>query len=347
MKILSSDFKKGNVSLHIEDLDDLWQLSHIIDPGDFVKAKTTRKIKIGDSENAKVTKKTLTLTIEAQTIELTDSSLRINGKIREGPDDLPFDVYQAISLEPTSQFFLTKPNWPTFQKQKLQEATKPKSQQLFCILDREEALFARTTSAGFEILTRLKGQVAKKDRKVDIRIDFHSSIIQALNEYNDRFTPQTIILASPAFYKEELAAKLSQEPIAKKIVQATCSSVTKSALNELLKRPEVASALANSRALIEENLISTLLTHIKKADKVAYGEKEVQLAADQSAISTLLITDQLIKLSKEKEQFAKLDNLMRHVDTMQGKIHILTSTSDPGKKLDGLGSIAAILRFNI
>ena len=74
MKILSSDFKKGNVSLHIEDLDDLWQLSHIIDPGDLVKAKTTRKVKIGNSENAKVTKKTLTLTIEAEVANESSSN---------------------------------------------------------------------------------------------------------------------------------------------------------------------------------------------------------------------------------------------------------------------------------
>ena len=63
MDIIHSDFRKGVVKLRVNDMDDLWYLSHIIDTGDLVKGKTTRKIKIGDGENAKTVKKTLTLKV--------------------------------------------------------------------------------------------------------------------------------------------------------------------------------------------------------------------------------------------------------------------------------------------
>ncbi|MEK6900965.1 MAG: mRNA surveillance protein Pelota, partial [Nanoarchaeota archaeon] len=65
MDLIRTDFKKGTVILRVTDLDDLWYLSHIIERGDVLTAKTTRKIKLGEGENAKVVKKTLTLTIEA------------------------------------------------------------------------------------------------------------------------------------------------------------------------------------------------------------------------------------------------------------------------------------------
>ena len=60
MRIITSDFKKGFVKIKITDPEDLWYLSQIIEPGDLLTAKTTRKVKIGDGEDAKVDKKTLT-----------------------------------------------------------------------------------------------------------------------------------------------------------------------------------------------------------------------------------------------------------------------------------------------
>jgi hypothetical protein len=40
------DLRKGEVTIKVENLDDLWYLSHIIDEDDFIKGKTLRKIKI-------------------------------------------------------------------------------------------------------------------------------------------------------------------------------------------------------------------------------------------------------------------------------------------------------------
>ena len=34
MQVIFSDFKKKTVKIQIEDIDDLWHLSHIIDIGD-------------------------------------------------------------------------------------------------------------------------------------------------------------------------------------------------------------------------------------------------------------------------------------------------------------------------
>jgi len=128
MEIITSDYYKGKVKLRVSDRDDLWYLSHIIEPGDLVRGKSTRKIKVGDSENAKMVKKTFNLQIEAETIDFSSdgSSLRINGKIKDGPEDIPKDSYQAISLDERAEFILEKKQWLSYQKQKLEEATEKK-----------------------------------------------------------------------------------------------------------------------------------------------------------------------------------------------------------------------------
>ena len=59
MQIISSEYKKGFVKLKVTDPEDLWYLSHLIDPGDFIKGRTTRKIRIGEGDNAKTVKKTI------------------------------------------------------------------------------------------------------------------------------------------------------------------------------------------------------------------------------------------------------------------------------------------------
>ena len=126
MQIINQDYKKGFVKLRVTEQDDLWYLSQLIDPGDLIKGKTTRKIKIGDGENAKVTKKTMMLKIEAETIDFgsTGITLRINGKVKEGIEEVPKDSYHSITLEEGSEFLLEKTSWLSYQKQRLQEASE-------------------------------------------------------------------------------------------------------------------------------------------------------------------------------------------------------------------------------
>ena len=57
MKILKSDLKHGKVVVGVQSLDDLWHLSQIIDKGDLVSSKTTRKIKATEKETEKKVEK--------------------------------------------------------------------------------------------------------------------------------------------------------------------------------------------------------------------------------------------------------------------------------------------------
>jgi protein pelota len=349
MDIISKDYKKGFAKLRVTQIDDLWYLSHIIDSGDLIKGKTTRKIKIGDNENAKVVRKTLTLKIEAESIDFGSqgSILRINGKIKESTSDIPKDSYHSISLEEGSEFTIQKINWPKYQIEKLKEASRKKYSFLIIAFDREEAIFALTKKFGFEILVQMQGNVAKKDRQVTQIKDFYQEIINTIEVYNQRYKPQSIILASPAFYKEDLLKKINNQELKKKIVPAIISSVTSKAIYEVFKRDELKELLKDTKAREEQVLIDQLLKEIKIDKLAAYGLKEVTKALNLGAISSILLTDDFISKSKEKNEFEKIDSMLKSVDTMQGKIHIISSQGDAGKQLGGLGGIAAILRYKI
>ena len=128
MEIIKTDYKNGSVKLKVDDENDLWYLSHLIDSGDRVRGITTRKIRIGDNDNAKVVKKKVTLAIEAEKIEYLPENkvLRVNGKITAGPEDFPKGSYQNIHLEEWSIFTLEKNQRLSYQKEKIKEASEHK-----------------------------------------------------------------------------------------------------------------------------------------------------------------------------------------------------------------------------
>ncbi len=349
MDLIHKDFKAGKIKLRVTDLDDLWYLSHLIDPGDLLRGKTTRKIKTGQGENAKTVKKPMTLSIEAETITFSSAgnSLRINGKVKEGPEDVPRDSYHVLELEIGTEIVLEKPQWLSYQKQKLQEASERNYLYLLCLFDREEALFAITKKFGYDILTTLQGEVSKKRKTVEVKKDFQEEIIKIIEQYAQRYQPEHIILASPAFYKDELLKKIPAPELKKKIALAICSDVSERSIDEVMRRPELADVLKNSRARQEQLLMEELLLEIRREKLAAYGKKEVEKAVRAGAVRILLLTDEYVQQQREKGNFAALDDLMKMVDQLQGKVHILSAQSESGRKLNGLGGIAALLRYEL
>ena len=65
MKLIHKDIKKGEIKVKIENSEDLWYLSNLIEEGDELKGKTARKISYGEKEGkARVEKKIVFLKIK-------------------------------------------------------------------------------------------------------------------------------------------------------------------------------------------------------------------------------------------------------------------------------------------
>jgi len=346
MKQISFKQKQGELKVKVENPDDLWYLNNIIDPGDTISGKTLRKLKV--TEEASAERKLVFMSIKVEKIDFSANELRVSGKVLEGPEDVPHGSYHTFSVEQGVIITIIKPEWLSYQLDYLKEATSAKPPKIIiCVFDREEALFAKLTRDGYDMLTTIKGKVAKKAVDEKIKETFYESIVAQLEEYDKRFSLDKIIVASPAFWKEELYKVLKNQQLKQKIIQATCSGVDETAIAEVLKRKETQQALQAERVSKEMSIVEDLFLAIAKKGNVAYGMKETAQAAEAGAIEHLLVTDKLIQKARAENAFQELDKIMKLTDRSKGKVWIISTEHEGGKKLQGLGGIGALLRYKL
>lgn len=348
MKIIFSDLKRGDIKVKVTNLDDLWYLSQIVDPEDIVKGETLRKIKLGETEQ-KVIRKPVFLSIKVEKTEFHtgNSMLRISGIITEGPEDVPKGTHHTFNVELNSIITVTKESWLDYQVEKIKEASTEQPKVLLVVFDREEAHFAYATSYGFEYLSELESDLPKKEEEKKTEGKYYHNIVEQIKTYIDRYKIERVVLASPAFWKDYVLEEVTDPELKKKIITATCSEASKTAFNEVLKRPEVQTALKESRVVKEMGLVEELLKEVMQGKKAAYGFENVKQAAESGAVHQLLLTDKYIQEMREKNEFGKVDSVLKIVDRAKGKIIIISSEHQGGKKLDGLGGIAALLRYQL
>ena len=352
MKLLHSNLKKGEIKVLSQSLDDLWYLSNIIEPKDIVQGKTLRKIKApsSDEKSKEASKRPVFLSIEVEKAEFSKYSnvLRVSGVIKQAPEDVPLGDHHTFNVDENTSITIIKGQWLKYQLDKLKEAcSEKKSSILICIHDREEAYFAMFKKYGYEVLSHIEGDVQKKIEENTKKENFYLSVINKMKEYIERYEIKQIILASPAFWKEDLMKELKDDELKKKIITAACSSATKNGIEEVIKRPEVRMALQQERAAKEIVKVEELFTEIAKNSLAAYGLKETENAVNMGAVKELLITDSLIQKSRQDNFYHEVESIMKIVDKTKGEIEIISSEHEGGKRLDGLGGIGAILRFKM
>lgn len=352
MIILKKDIKHGQVSLKTEDIDDLWYLSQLIDPGDFVTGKTLRKIKqlAKNQQTVRIEKRAVFLKLKVEKVEFHEYSdiLRVAGTVEEGPDDIPKSSHHTFNVDVGTKITIVKEKWFNYQLKRLKEASTDKDLGiLICTMDRDSAHFALLKRQGFKLLSEFEGDVIKKVEPDSKESKFYSQITKQLEQYVERYKIKHIILASPAFWKQDLVKQIKDDKLKQKITFATCNSVGKQAITEVLKRDEVKNVLGQDRITREIKIVETLLEEISKNNLAVYGYKQTKQAANIGAVSDLLLTTDFIHEKRQSNSFSEVDQVLKLVESMKAQIHIINSKNPGGKKLDGLGGIAAILRYKI
>ena len=169
-----------------------------------------------------------------------------------------------------------------------------------------------------------------------------------------------ILLASPGFTAAAFLkfivdtatrtgnkALIAQKP---NFVVVHSSSGHLHSLNEVLQTPEVLARLKDTKYARETKLMEDFTTLLRKDDGRAwYGPNEVEQAAEKGALGrgggVLLIADKLFRAQDiaVRRRWVKLVDRVRDVEG--GEVRVLSSEHESGKRLDGLGGIAAILTF--
>jgi len=347
MKIDMRDIGMGTARLTMEDADDLWVLYTVLEPDDVIKMRSLRKVKVGSSERAQqVVKKpmTLALKVEKITFDGAGPAVRTLGIVLEGPDDVPKGGHHSFNISVGDTPKITK-EWKQYQLKKIKEAAQTAPPKIVLVLcDREKAIIARMERTGYRVLTKLDMQVAKKHDKAEKGADFiFSDIIKSIEELAP--DAQAIVVGSPSFWHPRLSTAFAEVKIPHHL--ATVAHVSEQGFDELLKRPETQAVLAEQRAMKEVHLVEKLLGAISRDDPHTYGLDDSAAAADAGAVEELLISENLIMKRRDEGTFAALERVMRVVEQSRGHVHLISGNHDAGKKLDGLGGIAAILRYAV
>lgn len=353
MKVYSRNFKHNIVKLRTATLDDLWYLSQIITSGDRLKAKTVRRIKDKD-DMARATggeRKTITVTIAVEDLDLTDANtLRAQGTIVSGPEDLvPLGSHHTLTIDTDTELSIAKDVWTSLEKQRLSEAEKAGSRPklVIAVIDDGQATLAIVREAGVSYVDVDRAIGGKDyDQGRQKRVDeFHRETAQALEAVLAKEEAPGIIVAGCGFWKNAFHDYLRERhpDIAEKSVVENIGSYGRNGVAEVLKRPVAKRFAEDLAAARDATLIEELLARIGKDNGLAtYGEADVRKAASYGAIETLLASTTYFMAHRDA-----LDELAGLVRNQQGGIHLVNAHDEPGEQLDGLGGIAALLRFRV
>lgn len=344
MRIITKNLKEGVVKVRIDSPDDLWTLKSVIEPGDLLRGSTERKVKIGSGreEKATIARKRMTLTVRVEKTEYAEdgSSLRALGLITDGPEDVPRGEHHSFGLEPGEEIAIQKDRWPAHLVRKLEESTQLDAQVLVVLFDREEAKFFSVTKRGISEIAQIKGQVAKKANDERQLKNFYQEIVEELERHGAKHAH--IVAGAPAFWKEYLERELPA-PLKQKTVMTTISAVEKTAIRELLDRPEVAKLLKESSTLREMAVAEEALGALGK-DRLAYGWDEVEAGVVAGNVGVLIVTETLIARSRQDGRIARLETILESCEAARGEIRILAN-DEAMRKIDALGGIVGIRRW--
>jgi len=347
MKVLY--LSKDEARIKVDTIDDLWHLSRLIEPEDIVAGEIVRKVKIGkEEERARLKRETYFVKIKAEKITFEPSAVRVSGTITEGPEELSVGSHHTLDIRPADTVKIFKA-WKQYQVKRLKDAeaaTKTPSVAV-CVLDDELASLAEFTPTGIKYLQQISLGLAKKRfvEKVEERL---GKLVAAIADIAK--TREIVVIASPLFWKDEVLKRLKDKhsDIVEKVRLEDVSTGGKRGVVELLKRGALDRIVKGTALQKEFELVESLLIEIAKDSKLArYKITPVKEAAEAGAIKILLVTDKLIEDMREKKQYDKLNELFDSTEKTKGEIHIISSKYEAGDKLDGLGGIAAVLRFKI
>ena len=330
---------EGEVKLIPESLDDLWHLKYIVEPGDVVFSLTKRVSESSDKLRSDKEMVTVRLGIEVEKVEFHRfaNRLRISGRIVGGVED---SGHHTLNIGVGKELSVIK-RWKKEQLERLESAVKASSQPEVVILTIEEgdAVIGVLRQWGVEEVFSIRKSYGKES---STRLEFFSEVLSALKNLDFKY----LVIAGPGFTKEDFYEFLKEkEPeIAKKSVTADTSSIGVRGFVEVLKRGVISRIVRDIRLAEEAEYIDQLLERIAKGERVAYGIEEVKRACEYGAVEVLLVADEFLREEREKWD---IDSLLESVESSRGKVVILSTEFEPGKRLMALGGIAALLRFDI
>ena len=345
--IIKANFRKGFAKINIQNLDDLWTLSQVISPGDFLKGKTKRRITVQKGARTESVKKTVFVKIEIKEVEFHKYSnvLRVSGIVLEGPEDVELHSHHTFNLEIGTEIKIEKEfaGWEIKKLKKAQESSK-NPQVLLAVVEEGVTEIALVKEYGLDFLGRLHKNIpGKKDENFEKRrSEYYVHIAKELERIAEERKLNMVLAGGNVVVIASLKKSLSKGT---KIKTVHISSTSRSGIHEMLKRGYVEELSKDLRFAHEARIIEELLARMGKKSKVALGIKEVEEKILAGAVELLLLTDNLLVKSRQDGTYKNLENLMKTCEKLGGEVDIISTEHEYGEKLKSLRGIAALLRY--
>ncbi|KAF3038638.1 Translation factor pelota [Didymella heteroderae] len=382
MRLLKSQIEQktgsGFVTLLPEEPEDMWHAYNLIQENDRIRAKAVRRVsKTSDagSVNSQRIAMDLTIQVTHTDFDIGSGQLHVSGKVAVENEHVKLGQHHTLDLELNRKFTLEKADgWDSVALELLKEAseTERRAELWAVVLGEGTANICMITEHQTILRQRIEVAVPRKRRGgVDGHSKgmdkFFSTTLSTLLRQIDlpaatatQSKTLPLLLASPgfvanaflAFIKAE-ATRTTNKPLMTlipNIVVAHSSSAHIHSLNEILSSPAITTKLSDTKYARETALMDKFLTLMRLDDGRAwYGPREVERAVDKGAVGrgggVLLISNSLFRAQNVRQRRRWVGLVDRVRDIEGGEVRVLSSLHESGKRLEGLGGVAAILTY--
>jgi len=346
MRLMEKGDGKCSIRVRVDSIDDLWYLDRAIISGTRVAGYTFRKLEAKDDQvrpdSQPRVRVYLRIEVESTEFHPFTDSLRIKGRVIEGPQDI--SGHHTFNVDPGTVLDLEMDDDHPDLLSVLEEAqeSSEKARAIAVSLDDETAAVFRLRDYGLENMGTVRtGSGGKRYLSGSKWEAYYTEICDLLMPYLSE--DNQLLIVGPGFFKEVLSKKLREErsvdPGRIHVVPASTGGM--SGIKEALSGATGLSGMIEElRFARESGLLNTLMEGIGKGRGSAYGESEVRKALEIGAVETLLVTDEVFKEGKGRD-------LITLAHKMGSGSMVISSIHDQGSMFQKMGGIGAILRFEI
>ncbi|SMQ45004.1 unnamed protein product [Zymoseptoria tritici ST99CH_1A5] len=368
----------GSATLLPEEPEDMWHAYNLIRADDLLTASAVRKVftdaagsKTSDSATSRANKRIhMILTIRVTKLDFDPQAgqLHVSGQIVSENEHVSLGSHHTLDLELHRNFTLEKADgWDSIAIATLKESVNQDAKaQLWAVVMQEGmANICLVTEYQTILRQRVEMPIPKKragSSEHDKRLDkFYQTVFDSLLRQINLEDPKPLLLASPGFtastfqqFIKKQAAGGSNKPLSllvSKITVAHSASGHTHSLAEVLSSPAVTSQLSDSKFARATQVMDRFSEMIRNDDLRAwYGPKEVSKAIERGAVGkgggVLMISNGLFR-SQEIKTRKRWITVVDEVKEQGGEVIVLSSMHESGKRLEGLGGVAAILTWPI
>ena len=310
----------------------------------------------------------LTIRVTKLDFDPQAGQLHVAGQVAEENKYVKLGGFHTLDLELQRNFTLEKAEgWDSVAQDTLREAIdQDRKAQLWAVIMQEGlANICLITEHQTILRQRIEVSLPKKragssDHDKSLQ-RFYQTTYHSLLRQVDLADPKPLLLASPGFtassFQQFIKTQASTsgnkqlQQLLPKIIVAHSASAHLHSLSEVLSSSAVMSKLSDTKFARETSLMDKFFELIRNDDARAwYGPKEVEAAVERAAVGkgggVLLISNALFR-SQEIKTRQRWVKLVDEVKEQGGEVRVLSSMHESGKRLEGLGGIAAILTYPI